>query len=103
MKRTFWAGVGYTLGLSTSIYVQRRVRRTVDRYAPEQIRNDVTAKTREAANRARSVAIELREAAQEGVAAMRREQRELREEFTSDPYVDPGPDPHRHRPTRLHH
>ena len=97
MKRTFWAGVGYTLGLSTSIYVQRRVRRTVDRYAPQQIRNDVAAKGREVANRARNVAIDLRDAAHEGAAAMRREQRELREEFTSDP------DRHRHRAGRVHH
>ncbi len=97
MKRTLWAGVGYTLGLGTSFYVQKRVRRTVDRYAPEQVRHDVAVKSREVADRARDAVLDLRDAAQEGAATMRREQRDLRHEFSA------GPDPHRHRPNRLHH
>ena len=41
LKRVVWTGVGYSMGLASSIYVQRRVRRTVERYTPEQVRHDV--------------------------------------------------------------
>ena len=97
MRRTFWVGVGYTIGISSSVWVQRRVRRTVERYTPEQIRQDIAAKGREMAYRAQDVVIDLRDAAQEGAAAMRDEERDLRARFT------PVPDPHQHRPTRRHH
>ena len=33
MKRTFWAVAGYTAGLGTSLYVQKRVKKTVERVA----------------------------------------------------------------------
>ncbi len=59
MKRIFWSGVGYAAGLSSSIYVQRRVRRAVDHYTPEQVRSDVTAKSRQVASKAREVVIDL--------------------------------------------
>ncbi|NIR37937.1 MAG: hypothetical protein GWN79_13235 [Actinobacteria bacterium] len=96
MKRTFWAGVGYTLGLGSSFWVQRRVRRTVERYTPEQVRIDLAVRGRRVADRARDVVVDLREAAQEGAAAMRREELHLRQEFV------PQAAPHRHRPARLH-
>ena len=82
-KRVVWTGVGYSLGLASSIYVQRRVRRTVERYAPEQVRNDVVVRGREVAERARGLVVDLRDAAQEGAAAMRREEIDLRAEFTA--------------------
>ena len=91
MRRTFWTGVGYALGFGTSIYVQKRVRRTVDRYAPEQVRQDVAAKSRDVADRAREVVIDLREAAQEGVDAMRRENVDLLAEFAADEDLHAGP------------
>ncbi len=91
MRRTFWLGIGYSIGLGTSIYVQRRVRRTVDRYAPEQVRQDVVAKSRVVKDRARDVVIDLREAAQEGVDAMRRERIDLLAEFAADEELHAGP------------
>lgn len=96
MKRTFWAGVGYSLGLGSSIYLQRRVRRTVERYTPEQVRQDLAVRSRQVVDRARGVVVDLREAAQEGAAAMRREEDLLRDEYIA------FADPHRHRPARLH-
>lgn len=97
MKRTFWTGVGYTLGLSTSFYVQNRVRRTVERYTPEQLRDDIAARGRAMADRAQDLVIDLRDAAREGAATMRDEERELRDRFAVQS------DPHRHRASRLHH
>lgn len=91
MRRTFWLGIGYSIGLGTSIYVQRRVRRTVDRYAPEQVRQDVVAKSRVVTDRARDVVIDLRDAAQEGVDAMRREKIDLLAEFAADEEFHAGP------------
>ncbi len=84
MKRTFWAGVGYTLGLGSSLYVQKRVRRTVERYTPEQVRADAMTKGREVTSRAKEAVIDLREAAHEGVEAMRREKADLLAEFAAD-------------------
>jgi len=101
MKRVFWSGVGYAAGISTSIYVQKRVRRTVEKYAPEQMRDDVADKSRLAAGKARDFVVDLREAAAEGLDTMRRHEQELRAEFA--PETDPGETPHRHRPARLRH
>ena len=80
MKRIFWGSVGYAAGISTSVYVQRRVRRAVEHYTPEQIRADVSTKGREVAGKARDVVIDLREAAADGVATMRAREAELRRE-----------------------
>ncbi len=91
MRRTFWAGLGYALGIGTSLYVQKRVRLTVERYTPEKVREDLSSKSREVADRARDAVIDLREAAQEGVDAMRREKADLLAEFSSDPDFHAGP------------
>ncbi len=101
MKRVFWSSVGYAAGISTSIYVQKRIRRTVERYAPEQVRHDVAAKGRRAADKARDLVIDLRVAAAEGVDTMRRHEQELRAEF--GPENRPDEHPRRHRPARLRH
>lgn len=95
MKRVFWSSMGYAAGISTSIYVQKRVRRTVERYAPEQVRDDVAVRTRQTADRARDLVIDLRDAAAEGVDTMRRREQELRAEFVAEENA------HRHRPARL--
>lgn len=91
MKRTFWTGVGYTLGLGTGWYVQRRVKHTVDRYAPQQVRADVADKSRQAVSRARDTVHDLRSAANEGMAAMREEKAELLAEFAGDEVLHTGP------------
>ncbi len=99
MKRVFWSGFGYAAGLSTSIYVQRRVRRAVEHYTPEQVRHDVSVKGRQVAEKARDVVIDLREAAAEGAEAMRAREDELRREFAPEPSRPTNP--HQHRPSRL--
>jgi hypothetical protein len=101
MKRIFWSGVGYAAGISTSVYVQRRVRRAVEHYTPEQVRHDMSVRGRQVADKARDVVIDLREAAAEGVDTMRAREQELREEFAPD--ANTRPNPHRHRPARLRH
>lgn len=99
MKRIFWSGVGYAAGISTSVYVQRRVRRAVEYYTPEQVRHDVSVRGRQVADRARDVVIDLREAAAEGADTMRSREAELRREFSPDRSARTNP--HQHRPTRL--
>jgi hypothetical protein len=91
MKRTFWTGVGYTLGIGTGWYVQRRVKTTVDRYAPEQVRADVADKSRQAVTKARDTVHDLRSAANEGLAAMKAEKADLLAEFASDEVLHTGP------------
>lgn len=91
MKRVVWTGMGYTLGIGTSLYVQRRVRRTVERYAPDQVRTQISATGRVVADRAREIALDLRDAAQEGAAAMREEQADLQAEFAGSRTPHRGP------------
>ncbi|MDW3218851.1 MAG: hypothetical protein R8F63_09590 [Acidimicrobiales bacterium] len=100
MKRIFWGAVGYGAGISTSVYVQRRVRRAVEHYTPEQIRHDVQVRGRQMADRARDVVVDLRDAAADGVATMRAREDELRREFAPGSGDDGG---HRHRPARIRH
>jgi len=81
MKRMFWTGVGYTVGAGTSWYVQRRVRRTVNRFAPDKVRGGVAAGGRTALNKAKDLAGEVRAAAEEGLATWREEKADLMAEF----------------------
>lgn len=91
MKRIFWSGVGYAAGISTSVYVQRRVRRAVEHYTPEQVRRDVGEKSRRVVDRARDVVIDLREAAADGAETMRTREQELRHEFAPEPPARSNP------------
>ena len=61
--------------------VKRRVRRTVNRYAPTEVRNAVTARGSDVVDRAKRVTTEIRAAADEGLRAMRDRRRELDDEF----------------------
>ncbi len=101
MKRIIWTGVGYSLGLGSSIYVQRRVRRTVERFAPAQVRSDVADRGRAMAQRSRDLALDLRDAAREGLTVMRQVERDLIDEFSPRrPVAHNGP-PRGLRPDRL--
>lgn len=91
MRRTLYTAVGYTLGLGTGWYVQRRVKRTVEKVAPEQVRAEVADRGRQAATRARDFAVDLRDAAQEGMATMRQERAALLAEFAADEAMHAGP------------
>jgi acyl-CoA reductase-like NAD-dependent aldehyde dehydrogenase len=98
VKRTFYTAVGYTLGVSTGWYIQRRVKRTVEKVAPDQVAAEVRDRGRQvadasvqAATRARDLAVNFREATQEGVAMMRREHADLLAEFATDEAMHTGP------------
>ncbi|MCQ3806184.1 MAG: hypothetical protein OXB92_04065 [Acidimicrobiaceae bacterium] len=97
MKRTFWAATGFTLGFGSSVYLQKRLRRAVERYSPEQVRRGVTDVSRRAATKTRDLISDLREAAQDGSEAMRQTEHDLRSEFVA------GREAHRHRPARIRH
>ncbi len=95
-KRTFWTTVGYGLGLGSSLYVQRRVRRTVDRFAPAEVRREVAAKGAAAAatsagtaravvDRARTTGTDVVAALREGRETMRTEEATLRQEYGLPP------------------
>jgi hypothetical protein len=81
-KRAFWTVVGYGAGVASTVMVKRKVRRTVNRYAPSEMRNAVTARRADVVDRAKRVTTELRAAADEGIRAMRDRRRELDDEFT---------------------
>lgn len=63
-KRLFWLCVGLSIGLGTSFWVMRLVRRTVERYLPERVAS-------EAAVRARGFAEDVKAAVAEGRQAMK--------------------------------
>lgn len=69
-KRLFWLTVGLSIGFGTSYWTVRYVRRTLERYTPDRLADD-------AARLARTVGADLKAAAAEGRAAMRRREAEL--------------------------
>ncbi len=66
--------MGTVLGLSASFWAQRRVRRQLERYAPDQVVRQVSASVR-------NLRGELRDAVREGRAAMREREASLRTQF----------------------
>ncbi|MGH9189058.1 MAG: hypothetical protein ACRD0Q_03355 [Acidimicrobiales bacterium] len=69
-KRLFWLSMGVALGLGSSWWAARFLRRQVERYAPDRLAS-------QAAGVARTLGTELRAALEEGGAAMRRREAEL--------------------------
>jgi hypothetical protein len=63
-KRLFWLTVGVVAGFTGSVWLQKRVKQTVDRFAPENVQADVIA------------------AVQEGRSAMRAREDELRTRYS---------------------
>ena len=80
-KRAFWTVVGYGAGVASTVMVKRRVRRTVNRYAPSEVRSAVSARGTDVVDRAKRVTTEIRAAADEGLRAMRVRRQELDDEF----------------------
>jgi len=70
-KRLFWLSVGLVGGFGSSFWLMRTVRRTMERFTPQRL-------TRNAAAGARTVGTELKAARDEGRAAMRQREAELR-------------------------
>ncbi|NNE72689.1 MAG: hypothetical protein HKN26_03420 [Acidimicrobiales bacterium] len=68
-KRVIWTGVGYGLGVGSSVLVQRKVKRTVtktvERYTPAQLREQAAAKGRAVVDKAKVATIELRAVAKD--------------------------------------
>ena len=69
-------------GLGSSVWVQRRVRYTADKYAPQHVRQAVADRSRDVGDRARQAVIDLREAVAEGRGAMRDTSAQLKAEFS---------------------
>lgn len=69
-KRLFWLSAGVGVGL----WLQRRLRAQVERYAPEQV-------AQRAQQTVRSIGADVRDAAREGKAAMREREESLRAQF----------------------
>jgi len=51
-KRLFWMSAGYVSGAASSWWVQRRVKREVERVLPTAVRNEVTKRVTEAGDKA---------------------------------------------------
>lgn len=95
--------MGAAVGFGGSVWAQRRVKRTVERYLPDRMGADV-------AQRARYLAADVRDALDEGRDAMRAREEELRRHLgvtgptrpdeQNAPAALPAPDPGRHRNRR---
>ena len=60
-KRVFWLTIGAVGGFTGSYWIQRRVRHTVDRFAPDNLKADAKAAVTEARIATRAREAELRE------------------------------------------
>jgi len=95
MKRLWWLGAGYAAGLGTAAWVRSKARAAAEKYTPENVRNAVADRSREAAQRAqqtaadsarslgreaRRIADDIRHAVAEGREAMRDTESELRDD-----------------------
>ncbi|HZM32178.1 MAG TPA: hypothetical protein VFB77_16890 [Acidimicrobiales bacterium] len=74
LRRAFWFGTGATAGFGGAMWIRRQVLRTVRRYTPDQVRDDVTTSVRRAGGN-------LRDAVVEGRRAMARREAQLRDEL----------------------
>ena len=74
IRRLVWFTSGATAGLGGAMWVRYRLRGTVRRYAPEQLRADTTASVRRLGSG-------VRDAVAEGRSAMREREAELRAEL----------------------
>lgn len=74
-RRLLWLVIGAGFGFGMSFWVMRFVRETAARYAPERVSADL-------AQAVRSFGSDIRAAVDEGRAAMREREAELRAEIT---------------------
>jgi len=70
-KRAFWLTTGAGFGFGMSLWVQRTVKRTAARYAPQRVTNGVTRTVK-------GITGDVRAAVQEGRDAMREREAALR-------------------------
>lgn len=103
MKRLWWFGAGYAAGIGTIAWARNKARSTVERYAPAAVRDAVADRSRQAAAQARDAAVDgakdlgrkaqrladdVRQAAADGLEAMRRTESDLQ----ADPHEPPPED-----------
>jgi hypothetical protein len=74
VRRLVWFTSGATAGFGGAIWIRRRIRHTVRRYAPEQLQAEATASVRR-------LGWDVRDAVVEGRSAMREREAELRAEL----------------------
>lgn len=73
-KRLFWLTLGTIVGFTGSLWAQRRIRETIERYYPDQV-------ARQVGTSVRSLTSDVRSAAAAGKAAMREREESLRDQF----------------------
>jgi hypothetical protein len=73
-KRLFWLMIGMALGIGATFWAMRLVRNTIGRLRPERLSSDLAAAMR-------GLRKDVRAAVEEGRAAMREREIELREEL----------------------
>lgn len=61
IKRVVWMGTGFGLGVTSSVWAKRAVRKRVRRYVPEQMRHEVSARVRQMGSEVRSAVSEGRQ------------------------------------------
>ncbi len=71
LKRAFWFSTGAAVGLGSSVWAGRKVKRAANRLMPAEVQ-------REVGDRARRVGRDVKAAATEGRTAMREREAELR-------------------------
>ena len=74
-KRLFWLVTGASFGFGMSLWVNRLVKRMVDRYAPQRVRANV-------AGALQAFGGEIRAAVEEGRGAMREQEASLRSQLS---------------------
>jgi hypothetical protein len=74
-KRAYWLVLGYGLGLLSSLFALRWVRRQFERYAPAEVTDRLSRS-------ARGVGSNVKAAVSEGRDTMRRREAEMRGEVT---------------------
>lgn len=102
MRRTFWAATGFTLGVGSSVYVRKRLRRAIQRYTPEQMRQEMTSASsrvtragKRVVAHTRDLLTDVREAIEQGGETMRETEHDLRSE------LDAAKQRSSRRPTRI--
>jgi hypothetical protein len=70
-KRVTWVGVGFTLGVGTTVVAARKAKQQLDRYKPNAVVNRATDRASDLRERVAAALEDGREAAREREAALR--------------------------------
>ncbi len=89
-RRAMWTAVSYGAGVTTSVLVQRRLKRKVRKAAARVGANPVVARGRGLAGTAKYVGGEMAAAVREGRQTMRDTEERLRIEYGVAPTVSPA-------------